>query len=1107
MSIADDLIKPWELERDLKNEPDINRKIEQVTHAVGKLLQLMKTEESQQKINRLKENPFDKELAFQSLFSLYGNLFMVTKRFLEKVGEAAPLEKIQLGNKPAARILEEAVNKMIFSHERDELLAPVSARLGKKKGDYGPAMYSEYVKRVGRNLISSINNQINELLPTVTKICQGFAGVSGRFVSQETRSGSEREKYEDVWLIYQAEKAARERIAEIAAISRDKVAFFQDLLDDFTKIKTAYQEKIESLAYLREQTQDALDGLISQGEETTEKLDLEKQLTSLGEKTRKLLKGNDKLVQIERLLQTLKNLIEKFPGIQNQIEFFIESDYQAKSVYKFLEEINQEMKGIFGQQNIQAFEVIGALVYKLKATSRMYEDANYYQAVARMVDDVTEFLKRRLAEKREKNINQKVMIELRKSGLEEGALVIHQTMNRIKELNNQIHQVLVEFGDRLADRKGSGGNPESRDNSRKELTAELEKRLASVEKLSRGDIFSQYRFCQKQFQGFTELNLEEKHIGEQVLRAFLELSGRGETPAMKKEELLNFQKFKLYQKMMPAASVQAFYSEALKKFMRGEPCDEMSPTNIRLRFVSEIAQIEEKQQKKPTAKAMSKHETAIRFVAENVTPKEIESLARFVPCMPRNELRLTYPPGKVFIEIADRHMAFMRRESQRQYVLLNPGEIRKSENEISFRELSGKELIKKAYGLLHRHLEPVFARINEETNREEDFINRERNKWQKELDQVILYLQYQIESLSSENLNEVGGFRTYSAEECSLIAKYISADQFDRIESLFGRKYLVDKDSVLADVEVFLVQVIVDFYQLMEKDELLKSAFQETQEERKQLHLGGKTDNISRKINDVSILIRQKSVDRLLAFWEYGINRILPKTEQTLKDPVEQTQYSDQELVQMAECILPGQLRSIRENLALIRSHSNEKQMPILVGRGQPLLKIAQICFDILEKDEAMILPHEDACRKKLAEFAGDTAFRDDIDRILSLKTGPPASDDPAGDTGSSTQATIVSHIDRLLAAFQGSLSGAAATGNLPKVSGKNLKSYVRYIDPEQIGKTAAAVRGTIGKGAVHPAEKRLLIIATYFLKENPDAVSREERKAIIRRWGEVRGR
>ena len=86
MSKLDELIKPWELERDLKNDPDISRKIDHVTKAIGKLLGEMQTAEDQQKVLRLKENPFDKELVFQSLFSLYENLFLVAKNVVEKIG-------------------------------------------------------------------------------------------------------------------------------------------------------------------------------------------------------------------------------------------------------------------------------------------------------------------------------------------------------------------------------------------------------------------------------------------------------------------------------------------------------------------------------------------------------------------------------------------------------------------------------------------------------------------------------------------------------------------------------------------------------------------------------------------------------------------------------------------------------------------------------------------------------------------------------------------------------------------------------------------------------------------------------------------------------------
>ncbi len=1106
MPTLEKLVEPWELERDLKNEHDTTKKIDRVSQTIGLLLDEMETGGCRLKIERLVQNPFDKELAYRSLFSLYENIYSVAKRVIEKIGQTGALDQVKLGNRSAAQVLEEAVNQMIFQHERDELLAPVSANLGKKKGDYGPAMYSEFVKRAGRNLISNINSQINEMLPTVTKICQGFSGVSNKFVSKENRSGSERQRYEEVWLIYQAEKAARDRIADITSITKDKVEFFQDLLDDFKKIRTSYREKIDSLALLREETGNALDDLLNQEEETTDKLDLEKQLAALEEKTNKLIKGDDKLHETERLLLTLKNLIEKFPGIEDQIEFFIESDFQAKSVFKFLEEINQEMRGIFGQQNMQSFEVIADLVYKLKSTSLMYEDANYYQATVRMVEDVMGFLQRTMGERQEKNANQKLANELKESGLEAGVLKIHQTMNRIKELNNHIHMALVDFGDRFADRDGTGQVTASSETSREELKKGLEEYLEEVKKLSEDDIFYQYRKCQKKFQMFTEKNLEEKHIGEQVLRAFLDLSVKGETPPLKKDELLNFQKFKLYTKMMPDSKVQGFYSKSLKRFMRGEPCKEITPTNIRLQFLSEIAGIEEKQENNPAAPKISKHEMAIRYVAENLTPKEVESLARFVPCMPRNELRLTYPPGKLFIDIAEKHMEFIRKQSLRQFVLINPGDERKTENEITFKELSGRELIKKAYSTLWQQLQPVFEKISGEKGREEDFINRERKKWRKELDQVIQNLQGQIDALSGDTIYDLGKLRSYQTDEVSLMSKYISTDQFDKIESLFGRKYELERGTPLADVVVFLVGIIQGFYKQMDKDELVKIEYEESQEEKRKMHMGGKTENISRTIKEAATLSLLKRIDDLLAFWEYGFNSILPSSEQVLKDEVEEVFYSDGELADMGKNILPDQLHLIRQNLGQIHKHADQQQLPNLLIRGQALMKIAQTSYEILEKDEAMVMPMEEACRERLSEFAGDDGFKEGIDQALSQALASPQKELTTGDgkrnlQQPSAEDTVVHNIDTLLTALNASVSGASLPSDLPVVTRKNLKSYARYMRETQIVEMASLTRDKASGLPVNAAEKRLLIVSYQFLKDHPGSVSKGDRKQIVLRY------
>lgn len=1099
MTLLENIIEPWALERDLKNENDVDRKIDAVSQSIFKLLDELKAGSGRQKIDRLVQNPFDKELTYDSLFALYENIHVLANKIVQKVGAAGSLEDVRLGSRTAADVLEDAVNQMIFRHERDELLAPVSAKLAGKKGDYGPAMYSEVVKRAGRNLISGINSQINELLPTVTKICQGFTGIANQFVSRENRSGRERQKYEEVWLIYQAEKAARERIAEIASITKDKVEFFQDLLDDFAKIRTAYDEKTASLVYLRDETIGSLEELQDQAEETTDKRDLEKQLKGLDQKLEKLEKGDSRLQQMERQLSTLKNLIVKFPAIQNQIETFIDSDLQAKSVFKFLEEINQEMKGIFGQQNIQAFEVIAALVYKLKATSLMYDDANYYQAVVRMVDDVTAFLQRTLGEKQEKNIPQKVSAALQESGLQAGATKIHQTMIQVKALNNRIHQALMTYGNRITDRGASDQKAQSVVDEREELTRVLEDYLAQVQKLSSDDVFAQYRACQRKFQSFTEQNLEEKHIGEQVLRAFLDLGGRGEPLPMKKEELVNFQKFKLYTKMMPNGDVQRFFSENLKAFMRGEPCEEITPGNIRLRFASDIARAEEKRKQNPAAGEVPKHEMAVRFVAENLTPKEVESLARFVPCMPRNELRLTFPPGKVFIDIAEKHVEFLQRQSQRQFVLINSGEERKSENEITFKELSGRELIKKAYATLLQQFQSVFDRIDQEKQREEDFIAREQRKWRRELDLVIQTLQARIEALKSDSPLEPGKLKRYSRDETALLSKHIGADQFDKIESLFGRIPELDRGTPLADVVLFLVAVLQGFYQLMERDELVKIAYETAQEEKRRLHLGGKTENIEQVLKTAGSLSQQKKIDDLLTRWEFGLNRILPAAQQELKDDVPSSEYADRDLVDMARCAMPDQLQRSRENLSKMQGCTDPKQLPDLLERARPLLNIVRVVFEILEKDEAMVLSAEAGCRERLSSFSGDQGFKADVDVVLSQVPTKPAP--RKGIKPPVSDSAIVENVDKLLKAARITTVGADLPADLPVITRGNLKRYVQQIRETQISELAELIRGKDAAVAVNPVEKRLLIAAYQYLKENPGLIAKEDRRDIIQRY------
>jgi len=586
------------------------------------------------------------------------------------------------------------------------------------------------------------------------------------------------------------------------------------------------------------------------------------------------------------------------------------------------------------------------------------------------------------AEKQVKNAASLVAAELKKTGIDQVSRKIHQLMLEVREINNRIHRVLRQFGRFVAslDKKEAS---EQTVKSRQRLHFVLSEQLAAVETICREKVMPLYQQGREIFQGFTESHLEEKHIGEQVLRSFVELTRQGKPVAMKKEELLNFQKFKLYTRMKPEPKVQRFFAEALKAFIQGGAVEEMRTSNLRTRFASELRLVEESAPNPETPSPVAERESVLNLVARHLTPKEVENLARFVPCIPRHELRLAHPPGSVFVEIAARHLEFLRREAVKQYVLLSPGEEKRQENEITFKELSTLELIKKAYGLLHAGLVPIFNRIETEKSREDDFVSRERLKWRREVEQITLYLQYLISSQHDANAREEGRFREFKPEEEALLAKYLSAEDLDRLEGLFGRSYTVDRESRLFEVEIFLVKLLQRFFAGLKQDVFLKAAFEETQNEKRRLHVGGKTEQIERKIEEITGLNWQKTIDQHLLLWEYGLNKLVSQAKQKLIPKVKVKNPTREEIGQMTRYIAVEQLQRIKDNLARIHQQATDKQMAILLTKGVTLLKIVQGCFDILAKDEATMVPFESRYRERLAAFVGDREFRDDVDRLV----------------------------------------------------------------------------------------------------------------------------
>lgn len=979
MSIPFNLPTPLQIEQILAQEPEYSTRIERISQFIVTFLHMTKNVDGVKSVLRIKEDPFDQVLVLRFMTHLYHDIFSIHRRLVEKTGGDTPFHLVKVGDRSVQDILVEAVSKVILNYERQVFFAPVSARLDRKKGEYGPAMYSEGVKRTGKNLIYKVKSQTDELIPTVSHICRKFNGIASQFVTAANRNKPDREKYEDIWGIFQAEQKVKEHIKELGVLEKNKLPFVEKLIEEFDHLKLSYQEKIESLDFLEEKYQKDIEGLGQSNEELHKKREFENKIRTYTSRKVTLRYGCEKSHDIAKYLSTLKNLIEKFPKIERGIENFIESNYQARSVQRFLEEINGEIRDIFGQQKIEAFKIISALTFKLKGTSILYDSANYYLAATKMEEDMIRF-----------HSDQVSVGNTSKKGLSNGQAKllsnvkkIHKYMVRLKDANDHIHVALISYRSFV---NGYTENTEKgeKDKNDKDLGIRLQKALRMIELLFKKEILPLYKECQMIFQKFSEESIEEKHIGEQVIRAFMSLTKRKLSSAMKKQDVVNFQRFKLYQKMKPDGDVQSYYIKALKYFMKGEASDLLLPKSIEAAFPEQLKSYKASLEKRAVQKKdQSQTGIIFSFIAENISPKEVEDFSRFVPCMPSNELRLTIPPGKYFLDIAEKHLDYITSEAKKQFVLLNPGQEKKFDNEVNYRELSALEIVKKAYKTIRSYMESHFETIEEEKFKEFDFIRREKIKWQKELEQIIHRLQYHIDILKQEAIKEEGSFRKFDEEEMGLMMKHLSSDQIDQLEKQFSREHKLDKDSELFEIEYMLSQVVQGFLDKLEGDYILKEKFEEEQENKRKMHLGGVMDEIQKKTAELEKLKWQITIDEYIFKWEFSINPILPQSQKKLVKRVSLAEPTSSEFKKMVRYITPIQLHRIKENIGLIRKNTDDEKFVEIMETGLSLLKICQRCFEIAEKDDEKLSPFEQSCLSSVLILREDTSFKFDLENFF----------------------------------------------------------------------------------------------------------------------------
>jgi len=812
----DRFITPESLAHYTAYEDDIAAAVRKVSESLEMVLQEIGCPDGIKKIRNIRLTLVIQQEVLNRLLETYTEVHRLFKRMEQLLASGMFDEENQ---KVIRERVEAIVEETLLQAQREVFFKIVNAKEvaeGEKNID-GPALLFPGIEKLKNQIIQQIEKQNRELGPVALSLCKTFQGIADSYIEAE-EIVNDRERYDSIYQTFSQERDLRKRfIQEISPSRLEDAAYIALLVDAFEELKEVYRQKTDSLKHI------------------VDPLSMDRYRV----KFEILERGGRQVDERLKPLQVLKRMADDFPRLVKQLDFFADSHYQARAVFRVLEEIREEMNQVFRGYNLDSFTVVSFLKYKLNGISHMYESIHYYYAAIQMREDMEQALTNRYRQEAEKDADQVVRFRMAETGLPAMIQEMHDGVARMNQENFRIHQAFLEYRAKrdLALLKSSLTDKTQMINALfkrlKETYRGAQRIFADflMEDLGATDLDSQLNGYLRKNGDLPEAPLINKGIKALLSTRRKTLAAVQKQVAEQFSEDLDMEKVsaiallkvrkdfmhELLAEIQQYPAAQEIFLQLLKEFIKLRDDAEKQQLNDQsiLWMVNHIAG-EALDRYSPHHQDPSERNLAIDFLSGNITPQEIESFSRLLPVLPRNELHLDTSFGRLLLDVIRQYQETIRSRGGSATHLV----------ERIYEKRERSRLIGNICTMLQSVAEPFFNKIWREEKKSNHLIRLQRIKYRKELGEVIRYWQYLIREQIEPGQGQRGRFRRYSPDEQKLMMKYISPEQLELIDRQLAAGLDLEADEKLQAVERFLMEIVAGLFRLFGQDERIRSEFE-----------------------------------------------------------------------------------------------------------------------------------------------------------------------------------------------------------------------------------------------------------------------------------------
>ncbi len=818
-------ITPESLQLYTTYEDDLDKSVLKVSQALEAVLKEIGIPAGISKIVNIRRTLVIQEEVLNCLLETYTEVHGLFKR-MEQLLSSGMFDEV---NQEIIRSrVESTIDEQLFQTQQEVFFKIVNAKEvaeGEKNID-GPALLFPGIEKVKNQIIHWIERQIRELGPVAINLCKSFQGIADVYIEAEELV-NERERYDSIYQTFGQERDLRRKyIRDITPARMAEASYIESLVGAFEELKTVYRDKADSLKHVADS----------------------QSIAKYRNKLKVLNRGQDAVDERLKPLQVLKRMSGDFPRLVKQLDFFADSHYQARAVFRVLEEIREEMKHVFKRYDLDSFTVVSYLKYKLNGVSHMYESIHYYYAATQIEKDMRQALQKRYQQVGDET--SEVATYLMETSDIPGMLKdMHQFVALMNQENYKVHQIFLEYKEKqdLALFKSGLKEKTQKINAlysrMKGIYKEAQQVFADflVDDLGATDLESQINTYLKTDSDLPELKAIYKGyktlfstrrkalaaMEKQVAKQFNDDLNTDQISAI---ALLKVKKDFLQEllgEIQHYPQAQGVFLELLKEFIKlrddaenqkiNDPSILWMVENMAAGALETFRDDWDIQDEQSAMDAdLSRRKLVVAFLSQNITPHEIESFSRLLPVLPRNELHLDTSFGRLLLDIIKQYSKFIQTRAGSGTHLI----------EKIYEKRERIRLVANIHAMFQVSADPFNTKIEKEENKSNHLIKLQRMKYRKELGEVVKYWQYLIQEQIEPGQGQRGRFRRYSEAEKKLMMKYISPEQLELIDRQLASGFDLEAEGELPEVEGFLMEVADGLFKLLREDDRTRSEFE-----------------------------------------------------------------------------------------------------------------------------------------------------------------------------------------------------------------------------------------------------------------------------------------